>query len=279
MPNPIGIRVVLDNGELRFQQWQIRGIQDRSGRVVEFQAVGTDMTESHKNRTIEARLELTNDFVREVVHDLNNVLMALSGNIEMARLLIDNRPRLSQKLEAAESHLKRILDLTRQLHSIGNEQDPNRELVNPGEMVRELLSSLLLDSQVKWEITGDHRIYHVWFDPRELERVFLNIFQNACDAMDGVGTIRVDFSKSTLGFSSARDLGSFLRIQIYDTGCGMSKDVLARIFERDFTTKPTGKGIGLCIVSRIIHEFGGTIQARSKIGHGSVFEISLPLPE
>ncbi|HWY24569.1 MAG TPA: sensor histidine kinase, partial [Nevskia sp.] len=105
--------------------------------------------------------------------------------------------------------------------------------------------------------------------PSQLNQVFLNLFTNAAQAIDGEGRIYVH----TLAGGDGVD------IRILDTGCGMSEDIRQRIFEPFFTTKPVGKGtgLGLSIVFRIIEEHGGRIEVRSAPGKGSEFAIHLPL--
>jgi len=105
--------------------------------------------------------------------------------------------------------------------------------------------------------------------PSQLNQVFLNLFTNAAQAIEGEGKIYVHTAAESGGIA----------IRILDTGCGMSEEVRARIFEPFFTTKPVGKGtgLGLSIVFRIIEEHGGRIDVRSSPGKGSEFIIHLPL--
>jgi signal transduction histidine kinase len=105
--------------------------------------------------------------------------------------------------------------------------------------------------------------------PSQLNQVFLNLFTNAAQAIDGEGRIYIHTLAGTDGVD----------VRILDTGCGMNEDVRKRIFEPFFTTKPVGKGtgLGLSIVFRIIEEHGGRIDVRSAPGKGSEFAIHLPL--
>ncbi len=105
--------------------------------------------------------------------------------------------------------------------------------------------------------------------PSQLNQVFLNLFTNAAQAIEGNGRIYVHTLSGTDGVD----------VRILDTGCGMSEDVRSHIFEPFFTTKPVGKGtgLGLSIVFRIIEEHGGRIDVRSTPGKGSEFAIHLPL--
>ncbi len=105
--------------------------------------------------------------------------------------------------------------------------------------------------------------------PSQLNQVFLNLFTNAAQAIEGQGRIYVHTSPESNGVA----------VRILDTGCGMTEEVRQKIFEPFFTTKPVGKGtgLGLSIVFRIIEEHGGRIDVRSTPGKGSEFTLHLPI--
>ncbi|WP_169577424.1 DAHL domain-containing protein [Sinimarinibacterium sp. CAU 1509] len=107
--------------------------------------------------------------------------------------------------------------------------------------------------------------------PSQLNQVFLNLFNNAAQAIEGEGKLYIHTAPGPRGVA----------IRILDTGSGMAEDVRARIFEPFFTTKPVGKGtgLGLSIVFRIIEDHGGHIDVRSTPGKGSEFAIHLPLKQ
>jgi signal transduction histidine kinase len=101
-----------------------------------------------------------------------------------------------------------------------------------------------------------------------LERAFLDLLVNACDAMPQGGTLRV----------ATRALSDGVEVSIEDTGTGIAPDVLTRIFEPFYTTKPRGKGtgLGLLVTRGIVLEHGGTIDVQSEVGKGTTFVIRLP---
>ncbi len=107
--------------------------------------------------------------------------------------------------------------------------------------------------------------------PSQVNQVFLNLINNAAQAIDGEGVITIE----TLAEKNA------VVVKITDTGCGMSEDVKKRIFEPFYTTKPVGQGtgLGLSIVFRIIEEHGGKISVSSKPGEGTTFSVQLPLKQ
>jgi signal transduction histidine kinase len=108
-------------------------------------------------------------------------------------------------------------------------------------------------------------------DPMQMKQVFLNLVLNAIEAMYGGGTLRVK-----TGYDEA---SSTIEIVIADTGKGIDKELLDKLFHPFFTTKPKGTGLGLAISKRLVEENGGTISVQSAPGSGTTFIIKLPVKQ
>ena len=106
-------------------------------------------------------------------------------------------------------------------------------------------------------------------DPTALEQVLMNLLFNARDAMPTGGTVEIETSTDP-----ARP--GAIRLVVSDTGHGMSPEILAKLSEPFFTTKPSGSGLGLSVSYTIIREHGGTVQVRSAPGRGTTFTILFP---
>jgi signal transduction histidine kinase len=104
--------------------------------------------------------------------------------------------------------------------------------------------------------------------------MFLNLFINAIDAMPQGGSLQVH----GLIERPPHKKHDYLTVRVVDTGVGIKKESLARIFDRYFTTKETGTGLGLSVVERIISAHGGTLRVESTEGKGTTFTVYLPLP-
>ncbi len=104
----------------------------------------------------------------------------------------------------------------------------------------------------------------------QLNQAFLNLIMNAAQAIDGAGVVTV----------STTTHGHHIRITVEDTGSGIPDDVLPRIFEPYFTTKPqgAGTGLGLAIARDIVVEHGGTLSVSTRMGIGTTFQIEFPIP-
>ena len=122
----------------------------------------------------------------------------------------------------------------------------------------------------------DDQLPQVAGDPESLLQVFLNLGQNALQAMPDGGTLEILTTRrrrSRLGY------GQFCEVRFRDTGIGIPRDRLKKLFIPFYTTKQKGTGLGLAISHRIINQHGGTIEVRSTIGQGSTFSVFLPAAE
>ena len=126
-------------------------------------------------------------------------------------------------------------------------------------------NSLNVDNII-FSVNSDQDDLVIEADPGQMEQVFINLFHNAVEAMDGAGTLAVDIESK----------GDAMEIRISDTGKGISSEAVEKLFEPFFTTKDKGTGLGLAITFNIIQKHGGEIRAESETGKGSTFHITLP---
>jgi CheY-like chemotaxis protein len=119
-------------------------------------------------------------------------------------------------------------------------------------------------------------LWSVEVDAGQIGQVFHNILLNAKQAMRGCEVIDVRAENVVLGDGKALNSGAHVRISISDYGCGIPADILPRIFDPYFTTKPSGSGLGLATASAIVSRHGGRLSVESKYGDGTVFVVDLP---
>jgi two-component system NtrC family sensor kinase len=137
------------------------------------------------------------------------------------------------------------------------------------DVVRGLKEREFAVSNVELVRDYDTDLTQVMLDADQMRQVFLNLINNAGDAIDGQGTITL----------STRSCDGFVRATVTDTGCGMPPELMERIFVPFFTTKETGKGtgLGLSISLNIVEGMGGRLHVQSVPGAGSSFIIDLPV--
>ena len=127
--------------------------------------------------------------------------------------------------------------------------------------------SLMQSKNIEFKITSE-KDFIVYWDQEQIRQVFMNLLQNAVDAVIENGTIHID---------AQEDFGNRIKFTIEDTGPGMNKEIRDKIFNLYYTTKSNGTGIGLSIVQKIIFEHAGSISVDSQPGKGTRFFINLPV--
>ncbi|NNG56426.1 GAF domain-containing hybrid sensor histidine kinase/response regulator [Sphingomonas paucimobilis] len=232
-----------------------------------------------QSRKMEAIGQLTGG----VAHDFNNLLTVIMSGVDALRRPDMSEERRSRYINAIAETADRAAKLTAQLLAFARRQ-PLREVVfdaadNVGRIV-EMLASVV-GSRIK--IRTDLRLSPapVRADLIHFETALVNMAVNARDAMDGEGTISltVDTCREIPASPAQAALpGEFITVSIADSGVGLGKDQIARIFEPFYTTKAVGKGTGLGLsqVYGFARQSGGDVRVESAPGHGATFTLYLP---
>jgi len=221
--------------------------------------------------------------VAGVAHEINTPLGYARGNVETLQELVAPLRELAPGQESTElledfdallgdarHGLDQIGELVMSLKDFSRVDRSKNELMDINDGIETALK--ICHNQLKGRIEivreFEANLPRVPCAPSQINQVLLNLLNNAGQAIDGAGTIRIRTRRS----------GSNVEIAIKDSGCGMSEDVRAHIFEPFFTTKPVGSGtgLGLSIVFRIIEDHHGSIDVRSAPGDGAEFVILLP---
>jgi len=208
-----------------------------------------------------------------VAHEINN---PLAGILIYAELLArelgpDSNIRENVDIIIAQTMrcqqiVQRLLDFSRQ--SLWQKQpvDINESIRRCVDLVRN--QALFHNIEIRLQLAPE--LPQIEGDPGQLQQVFTNLLLNAADAMSGTGTITI--------FSSPTERHEGVVLRFADTGVGIPQEIIDKIFEPFFSTKPPGQGtgLGLSIVYGIIHRHGGEIKAESATGCGTTFTITLP---
>ncbi|MFB3925136.1 MAG: ATP-binding protein [Syntrophales bacterium] len=235
-----------------------------------------DMTEiQHLKREIERsrRLASLGDLAAGVAHEIRNPLSSIKGFATYFRERYRENPDDLRIADVMVQEVERLNRVIGQLLEFSRPLRMNRKKQEIGPVI--LHSLRMIENQARDKgvtVTTDLQCpnRNAVIDPDKMEQVFLNVYLNALSAMESGGTLRIVLR---------RDSGRRLRIDISDTGAGISKEDLPRIFDPYFTTKPSGTGLGLAIVHKIVEAHGGEIRVESESGKGTAVSIFLPLPE
>jgi PAS domain S-box-containing protein len=211
--------------------------------------------------------------VASVAHEMNNPLQTIQNCLFILQKEGDIRSELQQYLITGLAEVKRLSGIVDQLREAYRPSvQTERLLVKPIDILENvyvLLKPQLQHKKINWVITGNHD-FQVWAHIDPLKQVFINLVQNAIEAMepDG-GTLTIE-----LGVNSKEAEAG---IHFQDTGRGISSEFLSNLFDPFFTTREMGFGLGLAICQDIVENHGGTIRVESQPGCGSTFSVYLPI--
>ncbi len=217
-----------------------------------------------------------------IVHDFNNALVGIVGNIDILRVDLPEDPEVERTLNAMEVSAQRMVDLTGQLlaYAGGGPNRPQRTDLNP--IVNSTLEMLQVPLDVTVQCTLAPDLWMVKADPNQIKQVLLSLLTNACEAMtEGGGMLQVE-TRNVVQDAPSGDaatplpVGDYVSLVVRDTGHGMDNRVKRRLFEPFFSTKFLGRGLGLAAAQGIVRDHNGSIEIESAPGQGTVVEVLLP---
>lgn len=214
-----------------------------------------------------------------VAHEINNPLSIINQKTGLVQDYIeltgdfDYKESMRGALDGIQNSVVRCKTITHRLLGFARHTDVQSEELDINTVLQEVVAFLAQEatySQIQICFDLDRNIQKIYSDRSQLQQVFLNITNNAIDAIGSNGHITIS--------SKAIDENT-IQAAITDDGSGMSSEVARRVFDPFFTTKETGKGtgLGLSITYGILKKLGGTIKVDSEIGVGTTFKITLPV--
>ncbi|MCF7928630.1 MAG: HAMP domain-containing protein, partial [Spirochaetales bacterium] len=219
------------------------------------------------------------EIAQRLAHEIRNPLTPIKLSAErILRKFHNGTQPVSEFLEPGLSAIIREVEgLNRMLlefRDFAKLPEPQREDINLFEMIREAAAVYHASTtHHRIEITGPEQEIRLYADPKQLKQVFTNLIKNAMEAMPSGGTITITADLVMKGDSH------YARIQVRDTGSGISEEDQESVFHPYFTSKEHGTGLGLAIVERIIFDHRGTIWFESEPGVGTTFFIDLPVEQ
>ncbi len=223
------------------------------------------------------RLATEGELAAEIAHHINNYLAVLSGNLELVQHRVRSQPdaEITRWLGAMGQSLSEISRFVDDLMGARRQTDALEER-NIDEMVRVMLR--FLGPQKRFRkiklsaVTATDFPARVRVNESLFHQILLNLLINAADAL---GTCQRDEKSITIELARAPE-NSMAQIRVIDNGPGIGSEHLAELFSHRFTTKPTGHGIGLMTVKKIVDYHHGTIRCDSQPNQGTIFTIHLP---
>lgn len=274
-------------------------LYDADGRIISCVHVARDITASKKAE--EERQKLEQQFLQTqkleslgvlaggIAHDFNNILTIILGHCYISREDIDSGMSPSAHFRQIEVAANRAAELCRQMLAYAGKSEQIKIRLNLWLVVDEIVNMLLsaIKKNVTIDLQLDKGVPEIVGDSSQIQQIIMNLVTNAAEAIgDGCGTVTVKLNKTTVDaagletdFNGESILpGQYACIEVTDTGCGMSEESLRRIFEPFYTTKFTGRGLGMSAVLGIIRSHGGAIQLSSILNVGTTTKVYFPLP-
>ncbi len=288
-------RVVREDGEIRYVSDRARILKNDDGTPDRVIGALVDVTERHRaaqrerelqtNLQHAQRLESLGILSSGIAHDFNNILAAIVGNADMLLESGELEPGQRALLREITTSCERGVDLTGKMLTYAGRAPTEQKSVDVNQLIEDVLAivSKAVPKSVVLKSELDPRLPSVDGDPAQLQQVVMNFVTNAVESLtEGIGEVcvttatrDVDSVKGQLIGTEFR-LGRYVTLQVSDTGRGIDPSQAAKIFEPFYTTKSSGRGLGLSAVVGIINNHNGCMFVDSVPGKGTTFEVLLP---
>jgi two-component system, cell cycle sensor histidine kinase and response regulator CckA len=259
---------------LRYFRTNLIPIRDADGRI--YRIVGccsdlTDMRRAQAEAFVRQKLESVGVLAGGIAHDFNNLLGSILTEAELVEA--DLAAGLSPHEEIAR--IKKVAirgaEIVRELMIYaGQDQQGGEEAFDLSQVTAEMLElmKVSISKRAVLKIDLGKNLPLIWGKASQIRQVLMNLVMNASEAIgENEGTIEV---------ATSRVGANYVRLDVSDSGCGMTEAIKAKIFDPFFTTKFVGRGLGLAVVQGIVRAHGGGLDVRSAPGLGATFQVLLP---
>lgn len=258
-------------------------IRDDESKIIGVVIVFRDITNEQRmeEEILKGRkLEAVGVLAGGIAHDFNNILAAILGNIELVTHRISEKDgKVVSLLNDAQKATRRATKLTQQLLTFSKGGEPVKETTSLPELIKDSADFVLPGSRISCDYDFAADLWAVDIDSGQISQVIQNIIINADHAMPDGGKIKISCINVKDPASDALlsvNQGRFVRISIKDSGVGIPREIIDKIFDPYFSTKQHGSGLGLAICHSIINKHDGYLTVNSLPGKGTTFVFYLP---
>ncbi len=275
-------------GEKRYETIK-KPIIDQWGEITGIVGIARDITdkkEMEKRLLQSEKMEAVGTLAGGIAHDFNNILSGIMGYAQLGKYNLDRPDKLDKQLDQIVKGSERAGELVQQILTFSRQRQNEKRPLKAYVFVKEALK--LIRATIPTFIEIEERIdseAYILADPAQLHQIVTNLCTNAYQSMlETRGTLTVILKDAVFaGHEKMSGLtvppGRYIELSVADTGQGMDRQVMEKIFEPYFTTKAEGKGtgLGLSLVHGIVEDHGGVIGVESEPGRGSCFRILFPV--
>jgi len=263
--------------QLQLQNFRQKEQHEREKKLKEYSKQLEEMVEKRTKELKEAqealvrqeKLAVVGQLAGGIGHELRNPLGTIKNAAYFLNMVLEKSdPHIKETLEFLMKEVSMSERIINSLLDFARPKPPTRDKVNVNVVVQDLLSRNTMHKTIEMTKKLDEDIPTILADPSQLTLVFRNIIINAIQAMPEGGSLVVKSSASNK---------EWISVSFKDSGIGIPKEDLDKIFEPLFTTKAKGIGLGLAVIKILVEGHGGTIEVESELGKGSTFTVNLPL--
>lgn len=252
--------------------------ENQIGSILIFQDL-TQITEMEKKLEMNKKMAIIGEMAAGWAHEVRNPLAAITGSIELLKKGLDiegqNKGTNKRLMEIILRSKDQLDSFARDFLLLARSVPASKEAVDLKEVIEEVLAHIKMSPEWRDEIRVEKKItvnVRAFANKEQVRQIINNLVLNAVQAMEENGVLSVETKTVELD-----DGEKYAEIKIMDTGCGISKEDLARVFEPFFTNKTKGTGLGLTIVNHIVDGYNGKIKIDSSINKGTVCYVWLPV--
>lgn len=283
-------RVVCKDDTERIVSFTLSPIVSRDGQVQALSFIGRDITERKRLETRmrqAQKLESLGILAGGVAHDFNNLLTGVLGNASLALMDLPEDSPAVYSVEKIQESARHAAELAAQMLAYSGKGQLSLEPIHLSRLVEEMkgLIEAAAGPLVTVELDLEPDLPTLLGDPAQIKQTILNLVTNASEAIgDAEGIIRVEaraacpdadfFTRAYL--QGQTDAENYALLRFSDTGCGMDAETAEQVFDPFFSTKFTGRGLGLAALLGIVRGHNGSVRVESNPGEGSTFEILFP---
>jgi signal transduction histidine kinase len=287
----ITVRIIRDDGEVRWLHKLTEAVLDDYGRIIQTLGVVTDITDetlAEDQLRHAQKMDAVGQLTGGVAHDFNNLLAIMIGNAELLKESAGDDEEANYSIEAIKAAVERGASLTNRLLAFSRKQILSPATTDVTALVDGLLDMLqrTLGETIELRVDGAPALWAATIDPHQFENALVNLALNARDAMPRGGTLTIATANVTLDETYAEQYqevtpGDYVEVSVSDSGTGMPPEILEKVFEPFFTTKEVGKGsgLGLSMVFGFAKQSNGHITIHSEVGRHTTVKLYMPRSE
>ena len=284
-------------GGIRWFLTSLEPVRDSRGAIGAIQIVSVEITENKRaeeeRRELEAKLlqaqklESLGLLAGGIAHDFNNLLLGVLGNADLALLTLSEVSPVRPRIEEIKKASLRAAELTRQMLAYSGRGSYVVREIDLTEVVDEMLHLLesSISKKVRLRVALERDLPAIEADPAQVQQIAMNLITNASEACgEGGGDVAITTGAMPCSgeylaasyLTEPPEEGEYVFVEVSDTGCGMDEETRTRMFDPFFSTKFTGRGLGLAAVLGIVRSHRGALLVESEPGRGTTIRVLLP---